>query len=64
MTDNRFAIAHDIRGVIFMAIGAGSMCWQSLSHTGVFDSGEAEAIGEEAVARITELLDEQKAPVP
>lgn len=52
---NRFADAESAEQVVFQAIGAGSMCWENMSGTGVFQSEEAKAIGDEAVARLREL---------
>lgn len=31
---------------VFQALGAASTCWESLEHTGVFDSTRAKEIGE------------------
>lgn len=38
--------------VIFQAIGAGSVCWDDMSGTGVFESDRAKALGDEVVAWI------------
>ena len=53
--DNRFADAEDRKGLIFQAIGAGSMCWEHIERAGIFDSDAAKKIGEDAYARLLEF---------
>lgn len=51
-----FDDADTLEAVVFQAIGAGSVCWESLEGTGVFQDGQAREVGEAAVARIRALL--------
>lgn len=39
---------------VYQAIGAASMCWESMAGTGVFDDGQAHAIAEGLVAYLRE----------
>jgi hypothetical protein len=52
---NRFSRCVSAEEVVFQAIGAGSMCWDPRPGSQVFDSTEAEAVGDEAMARLREL---------
>lgn len=51
-----FADADDISAVVHMAIGAGSVCWESLSGAGVFQDQKATEVGRQAVERINYLV--------
>lgn len=39
----------DLEEAVYAALGAASVCWESMAGTGVFQSDEASAIGEELV---------------
>lgn len=52
---NRFKDCVTAEEVVFQAIGAGSTCWENMSGTGVFQDGEAKAVGDDAMARLREL---------
>lgn len=41
--------------VVFQAIGAGSVCWETMTGTGVFQDGKARAAGNDAMARLREM---------
>lgn len=60
--DFDFTPEHDgslpIETAVFQAIGAASVCWESMSGTGVFDSDRAKQIGE----RLLEVIAEQQQP--
>lgn len=43
-----------VEGAIFQALGAASMCWESMDGTGVFQSDRAKEIGDALVAKIRE----------
>jgi hypothetical protein len=45
-----------INEVIGQAIGAGSMCWSTLTGAGEFDSTEATKISADAQERVRELI--------
>lgn len=55
---NRFSDAETVDSVLFQAMGTASMCW-SVPPRGIFDSTEARKVGDEAVERIKELLDDR-----
>lgn len=55
--DNMFARAEDLTTVIGEAVGAGSVCWESMSGTGVFQDQQARVIVEHAVQRVREMVD-------
>lgn len=44
--------ADTIEAAVYQALGAASVCWDSMEGTGVFHSDEAKAIAEELLARI------------
>lgn len=52
---NMFSKAATAEEVVFQAIGAGSVCWENMSGTGVFDDTQARAVGEDAMARLKEI---------
>lgn len=56
MSANRFADCEDITQVVFQAVGAGSVCWENMSGTGIFQDDQARNVGDDAVARIHEIL--------
>ena len=57
---NHFSDCDDIASVVFQAIGGGSVCWESMEGTGIFDDVHAKRLGDDAVARINELLAVQR----
>lgn len=60
---NRFADAQTISSVIYQAVGAASVCWET-PPTGVFESERAKAIGDDALERINQLLATLTTPTP
>lgn len=44
----------ELEGAVFQALGAASVCWESLQEAGVFDSTRAKQIGEELVGIIVQ----------
>lgn len=52
-----FDDAKTIEELIFQALGAASVCWDSVP-SGVFDSTHAKEIGDEVVARIKQMAAE------
>ena len=48
----RLGEPEDLNQAVFMSIGAASVCWESMSGTGVFDDQRARQVGEELVAYI------------
>lgn len=60
-TTNKFADCKSIREVVFQAIGGGSMCWESVSDAGEFNSTLAVAIGEDAMWCIDAFIEERVA---
>lgn len=42
----------DIQAAIFQALGAASVCWESMEHAGIFDSTRAKEIGDELYQRV------------
>lgn len=40
------------QSLIFEALGAASVCWESMAGTGLFNEARARAIGEELVERL------------
>lgn len=55
-TENMFAQCETLDSVVFQAIGAGSVCWENLDQTGIFQSDQAKRVGEHAMERIGQLL--------
>lgn len=53
---NRFKTCESVSEVVFQAIGAGSVCWQSPGKAGEFNSTEAKLVGDEAIEKISELI--------
>lgn len=49
---NRFADCDSIEQVVNQAVGAGSMCWQHVDRAGVFESEQAAAIAQDALAEV------------
>lgn len=47
-----FDKASSIESAVFQALGAASVCWESVEGAGVFDSTRAKEIGEELMAFI------------
>lgn len=41
-----------LESAVFQALGAASVCWESMAGTGVFDSDQAKEIGEALLAEI------------
>jgi hypothetical protein len=62
--DFDFAPEHDgslsIESAVFQALGAASVCWESLSGTGVFDSDRAKRIGERLLELIGGTADDEQ----
>jgi hypothetical protein len=52
---NMFARCETTAEVIGQAVGAGSVCWESLVGTGIYQSDQATKIVEHALARLGEL---------
>lgn len=46
--------ANTLEELVFQALGAASVCWETPEGAGVFDSTRAKAVGDELVARIRE----------
>ena len=44
--------AETLEEAVFTALGAASVCWESMEGTGVFQSDRAKAIGDALLARI------------
>ena len=59
-TDNMFARAENLTTVIGEAIGAGSVCWESMRDAGVFQDQQAKVIVDHAVQRVRELVDQAR----
>jgi hypothetical protein len=53
---NRFDSCNSIEEVVFQAMGFASTCWENMSGTGVFQSTLAKDAGDEAVAKINEIM--------
>lgn len=51
-TGTFFDRAETLNELVFQALGAASMCWETPEGAGVFDSTRAKAIGDEVVARL------------
>lgn len=49
----------DLETCIYEAIGAASVCWESMEGTGVFQDVRAKAIGDQLLARIRLFQDRQ-----
>ena len=47
----------DLESYVFQAIGAASVCWESLNGTGIFDSTRAKGIGDKLLEKIYERFD-------
>lgn len=47
------------REVVFQAIGNASTCWNDLEGAGVFDSERAKRIGEELIADLYKIVDDE-----
>jgi hypothetical protein len=45
----------DAETAVFLALGAASVCWEDLSHTGVFQSQRCERIGRELIDHLRRL---------
>jgi hypothetical protein len=45
--------AETLKGAVYRAIGAASVCWKTLEGAGVFQSDRAKLIGEELLAEIS-----------
>lgn len=53
MSESRFGFEQlPIEEAVFQALGAASVCWESMTGTGVFQDQEAKAIGDELLERI------------
>ncbi len=53
--DGSFNSAKTPEEVVFQAIGAGSVCWETMEGTGIFNDGWAQALGAAACERLEEL---------
>jgi hypothetical protein len=53
--DGAFNNAETVEAVVFQAIGAGSVCWESMEGTGIFNDGWAHALGAAACQRLQEM---------
>lgn len=60
-TDNKFADCRSIYEVVHQAIGAGSMCWENVAAAGEFNSTLAIAVGEDAMWKIDEFIENRVA---
>lgn len=49
---NMFAGCESIEEVIYQAVGAGSMCWENMSNTGVFQDQQARQVAQDALEEI------------
>jgi hypothetical protein len=54
--DEHMAGAETVEEVLGLAVGAGSVCWEHLEGTGVFQSEAATDIVDKACTRIRELM--------
>lgn len=50
----RLADSDEFKSAVFQALGAASVCWESMSGTGVFQSDQAKALGDEFIAAVRE----------
>lgn len=48
--------------LVFQALGAASVCWDSLEKTGVFNSDRAKALGDHIIEWINKNYDKKEAP--
>jgi hypothetical protein len=53
---NLFADCDTIEEVIGQAVGAGSVCWESLDQAGEFQSTRAAYVADNATERVRELI--------
>lgn len=57
MDSNLFEDCETPKEAVFQALGAASVCWESLEHAGIFQSTKAELIGNQLIERLSELFD-------
>lgn len=55
--NNLFDMCETPREAVFTALGAASVCWESLEHAGVFQSDRAKEIGLDLIDKLSELFD-------
>ena len=55
MSENRFDVAESVDELLGMMVGCGSMCWETLSGAGEFDSQEALKVVAEGKERLEQL---------
>ena len=59
-----FEEAEDITAVVYLAIGAGSACWENLEGAGVFESTRASILGQAVLEELRRRgVDETAGPV-
>lgn len=46
-----------IKSAVFQAIGAASVCWESMAHTGIFDDRRAVAIAKALMAQVEDYAE-------
>ncbi len=49
-----------MESAIFQALGAASVCWESLENTGIFDSTRARQIGDELMELVIQFSGNKK----
>jgi hypothetical protein len=50
----------DLESAVYQALGAASVCWESLEYSGVFDSNRAAAVGRALINKVKELARDGK----
>lgn len=50
----------DLESAVFSALGAASVCWDSMENTGVFHSDRASQIGDELIEYIKENYEKKE----
>lgn len=62
MSENNFEFydaGNDLESYVYQALGAASVCWESMDGTGVFDSDKALEIGKALISKIRETHQDQ-----
>jgi hypothetical protein len=64
LPDYPYVLEHEMMEAIFVALGAASMCWESMEKTGIFNSRRAQQIGDELMEIANRYAAVAPDPVP